>query len=256
MNAIHFSDWQDMAIKKDIERINSKITIHDNLMLTFCIEFVITVLSVLADRILDNGIPASVIWIIIASFVIVPLMAMLPPAVKFIKNYRSVKNGHYKIKPLIDLFDNQICYWVMIGGSFSKMVSELVDKNGEEAERVFFYQEGCYYINKSIEGLYSMQPAIDKIFYDDLKQFKSSSNRIFSRDGIDLYRLFGILDLIRVYQRELNQSITDVKEKKAIEAQMSINNTWEEELKSFIETINETTHNQYSLETHFSDGLK
>lgn len=60
---------------------------------------------------------------------------------EFVSALKRVKSGKYNVKGMIDIFDNQMCYWVMMCNSYCNLLSTNKDKKNE---RIFLYQEGCY----------------------------------------------------------------------------------------------------------------
>lgn len=147
---------------------------------------------------------------------------------EFVSALKRVKSGKYNVKGMIDIFDNQMCYWVMMCNSYCNLLSTNKDKKNE---RIFLYQEGCYYNNKSIQALYHMKPVIDKVFSNEDKQIIENNN-------VAVYRLLSLLEMMNQYQLDLNRYVEDLKDNSVIKGQMAINEEYKKEIVQLIDDVN------------------
>lgn len=119
MDRIKFNDWQDMALKKDTETIIKSINSHEPVFFSLCIEIIVAVGAVIIDHFFDKEAVNPWIWIIATIIaVIVPLYMVILKLVKWISAIKRVKKGKLGVRQFVDLYDNQICYYVMTSNSY------------------------------------------------------------------------------------------------------------------------------------------
>ena len=179
MNKINFSDWQEMALKKDVEDIKKKINSQEPILFSLCWEIVLALGSIIVDHLFDTDQAPTWVWILVI------IAAVIPPSIVIIykvyclqKSIHLAKKGKLKIRSYVDVFDNQISYWVMLSNSYADMLTEVVTSPNaitSDAEKEFLYREGCYYNNKSIQALYSMKSNFDKIFSSNIDEVKRNN---------------------------------------------------------------------------------
>lgn len=151
MNRVNFSDWQEMALKKDIEQIKKKLTSQEPVLFSLCWELVLALGSIIADHLFDTENAPEWIWFTVIALAVIPAAVILGVVVgKWICSIVSVKKGKFNVKDSVDIFDNQISYWVMLSNAYTDMLIE--DINGTNSEKEFLYREGCYYNNKSMQA--------------------------------------------------------------------------------------------------------
>ena len=72
----------------------------------------------------------------------------------FIRFYNRKKRGSDipNVSSLIDLFDNEICYYAMMAESYINKLdkSDDLDTNISTSVKQFYFIETCFYINKPI----------------------------------------------------------------------------------------------------------
>lgn len=228
MKNIKFNDWQEMALKKDMETIIRKLNTQEPLIFSLCWEIVLAVGTIIVDHLVDTS-EVSMCW-----WIAVILLAIVPPVVvlvcklcKWLLTIGKVKTGIYDVKNMVDTFDNQICYWVMMCNSYCNLLSE---ENNSEAKK-FLYQEGCYYNNKSIQELYHMKPVIDKVFSEQ-------SDLITKNKYVAVYRLESLLELMKQYQQALDREVEALKNNYIIKEQMKINEEYKDRICQFIDDVN------------------
>lgn len=238
MNNIKFNDWQEMALKKDTEAIIKKLNSQEPIVFSLCWEIVLAVGAIIVDHLFDTSEICIYVWIFCASLAIIPpLLIIIVKTTKWIIAIKRAKSGIYSTRNFIDTFDNQICYWVMMCNSYSRILASL--PSNQIAERVFLYQEGCYYNNKSIQTLYGMKPVVDKIFSND-------SKKVLENNMVATYRLLNILEMIKQHQTNLDMSIEDISSNDLIAKQKQINIAFRDKLVPFIIDINTLFGTQFN----------
>lgn len=164
-------------------------------------------------------------------------MAVIPAAVilgvvvgKWICSIVSVKKGKFNVKDSVDIFDNQISYWVMLSNAYTDMLLE--DINGTNSEKEFLYREGCYYNNKSMQAIYAMKSNFDKIFSMDPQKVKKDSL-------VDMERLFNILRVMKEQQDRLDATVSEISSE-GIKRQRELNEKYMDDLMKFVKDLNES----------------
>lgn len=226
MKNIKFNDWQEMALKKDMETIIKKLNKQEFSTLALCWEFVLAFGSIIVDHLFD--IRNKIWWVAVVILALIPLIILIGKNMhELISALKRVKSGRYNVKGMVDIFDNQICYWVMMCNSYCNLLIDMKKKN----EKIFLYQEGCYYNNKSIQALYHMKPIIHKVFSNENKEIMENSN-------VAVYRLSSLLEMMNQYQSDLDCYVKDLKNDPVIEGQMAINEEYKKQIKQFIKDVN------------------
>ncbi len=227
MRNTKFNEWQEMALKKDIETIAKKVGQQESLFFSLCWEVIITVSAILLDHWFGNSTFLWIAWIILA---LLPLVGLL---LKKIFNWSStllsVLYKGFDTTKFVDLFDNKICYWSMICHSYSQVL--LTMNTDKKSECFFIYQEACYYNNKCKQSLYDMYPVMRKIFFSD-------GIEAIRRHGIALYRLKNTLNIMEECQISLDKSMNDYKDDPMILEQKKINEYFEKNIQLFIKKMN------------------
>ena len=231
MKNIKFNDWQEMALKKDMETIIKKLHTQEPIFFSLCWEIIIALGTIIVDHLFDTE-KNIILWVVvIVSAVLPPAVIIIYKTYKWLSSVKKVASGIYDIKDMVDTFDNQICYWVMTCNSYCNLLATMDKKN----EKIFLYQEGCYYNNKSMQTLYHMKPIIDKVFSD-------KKEKIIGDNIVAVYRLLSLLDMMNQNQVDLDNSIKNIKNDPVIQEQLIINETYQALLCQFIEDLN----NQFS----------
>lgn len=228
MKRVNFSDWQEMALKKDIEQIKRKMTSQESIFFSVCWEIVLALGSIIADHLFDTDKAPEWVWILVISLAAIPAVVIIFIKVfKWICSIVLVKKGKINIKNSVDIFDNQISYWVMLSNAYADMLIE--DANGTNAEKEFLYGEGCYYNNKSIHALYAMMPKVDKIFSSDTEKVRKDNL-------VSMERLLNILRVMNEQQHRLNDSVDNIKSV-GIGKQQDLNKKYQNELSNFLNEL-------------------
>lgn len=231
MNRVNFSDWQEMALKKDIEQIKKKLTSQEPVLFSLCWELVLALGSIIADHLFDTENAPEWIWFTVIALAVIPAAVILGVVVgKWICSIVSVKKGKFNVKDSVDIFDNQISYWVMLSNAYTDMLLE--DINGTNSEKEFLYKEGCYYNNKSMQAIYAMKSNFDKIFSMDPQKVKEDSL-------VDMERLFNILRVMKEQQDRLDATISEISSE-GIKRQRELNEKYMDDLMKFVKDLNES----------------
>lgn len=231
MNRVNFSDWQEMALKKDIEQIKKKLTSQEPVLFSLCWELVLALGSIIADHLFDTENAPEWIWFTVIALAVIPAAVILGVVVgKWICSIVSVRKGKFNVKDSVDIFDNQISYWVMLSNAYTDMLLE--DINGTNSEKEFLYREGCYYNNKSMQAIYAMKSNFDKIFSMDPQKVKEDSL-------VDMERLFNILRVMKEQQDRLDATISEISSE-GIKRQRELNEKYMDDLMKFVKDLNES----------------
>lgn len=231
MNRVNFSDWQEMALKKDIEQIKKKLTSQEPVLFSLCWELVLALGSIIADHLFDTENAPEWIWFTVIALAVIPAAVILGVvAGKWICSIVSVKKGKFNVKDSVDIFDNQISYWVMLSNAYTDMLLE--DINGSNSEKEFLYREGCYYNNKSMQAIYAMKSNFDKIFSMDPQKVKKDSL-------VDMERLFNILRVMKEQQDRLDAAVSEISSE-GIKRQCELNEKYMDDLMKFVKDLNES----------------
>jgi hypothetical protein len=231
VNRVNFSDWQEMALKKDIEQIKKKLTSQEPVLFSLCWELVLALGSIIADHLFDTENAPEWIWFTVIALAVIPAAVILGVVVgKWICSIVSVKKGKFNVKDSVDIFDNQISYWVMLSNAYTDMLLE--DINGTNSEKEFLYREGCYYNNKSMQAIYAMKSNFDKIFSMDPQKVKEDSL-------VDMERLFNILRVMKEQQDRLDATISEISSE-GIKRQRELNEKYMDDLMKFVKDLNES----------------
>lgn len=231
MNRVNFSDWQEMALKKDIEQIKKKLTSQEPVLFSLCWELVLALGSIIADHLFDTENAPEWIWFTVIALAVIPAAVILGVvAGKWICSIVSVKKGEFNVKHSVDIFDNQISYWVMLSNAYTDMLLE--DINGSNSEKEFLYREGCYYNNKSMQAIYAMKSNFDKIFSMDPQKVKKDSL-------VDMERLFNILRVMKEQQDRLDAAVSEISSE-GIKRQRELNEKYMDDLMKFVKDLNES----------------
>lgn len=245
-----FNDWQDLSLKKDIERLLKYSEKSENTAWMLSFDFAIAILVLCIDKLLDwqnvdgSGNFNAVYWCCV-SFGFLPFF-LLSVSKIWKRIARSTAGMRaFSAEALVDLFDNELCVYIMMAQSYANMC----DQNGSSSEtaqlenieisgakrnqnkqhntdenyRVFAYIEACFYINKVIAGLTKMSFAAEKIFsncYDELVTGKKVSlDRLMNMIRLlsELMKRTGMLKISRSTDIALTKTLNE-SSRKALQA--------------------------------------
>ena len=201
------------------------------MLFSLCWELVLALGSIIADHLFDTENAPEWIWFTVIALAVIPAAVILGVVVgKWICSIVSVKKGKFNVKDSVDIFDNQISYWVMLSNAYTDMLLE--DINGTNSEKEFLYREGCYYNNKSMQAIYAMKSNFDKIFSMDPQKVKKDSL-------VDMERLFNILRVMKEQQDRLDATVYEISSE-GIKRQRELNEKYMDDLMRFVKDLNES----------------
>ena len=203
-------DWQTFSQKKNIEEIAKNTKDKNDIQLTAVVEIFMTIASIFADNVL-SGTLHSIVWILILAASSVPIIWLLSKyIIRFWKKNlpgSDIPNS----QDMIDLFDNDICYYVLMAESYSKEFSDAKKIKKEcitEVDR-FYFIETCFYVNKAIYNLSKTANNFNVIYSDDVNELYN--NRKISITSLS--NLLGILDSVIKIIEDNFDIISDVDKK-------------------------------------------
>lgn len=203
-------DWQTFSQKKNIEEIAKNTKDKNDIQLTAVVEIFMTIASIFADNVL-SGTLHSIVWILILAASSVPIIWLLSKyIIRFWKKNlpgSDIPNS----QDMIDLFDNDICYYVLMAESYSKEFSDAKKIKKEcitEVDR-FYFIETCFYVNKAIYNLSKTANNFYVIYSDDVNELYNNRKISITR----LSNLLGILDSVIKIIEDNFDIISDVDKK-------------------------------------------
>lgn len=228
MKRIMFNDWQEMALKKDIEKIIRRMDSNDTVFYSVCWEITITFAAIFVESLIGiENIKCCILFLVFLLAVLPPLIIFSSKFIRLILKIIEVRKGNLSIREFVDRFDNQVSYWVMMSNSYGKI---LLETEGEEEEFIFIYQEGCYYNNKAMDELYKMKPVVDKVFSN--VQEKVKRKRL-----VEVQRLINTQDLIIANQNMLDRCIVPYENHPPIIEQKKLNLEYRKAFEEFINGV-------------------
>lgn len=143
MKKVGFSDWQEMALKKDVEDIKRTLNSQEPILFSLCWELAIALGSIIVDHLFDVSKTPVWVWIVIIICAIIPIGVIIGNKITlWVFSIHRAKKGNLMIKEYIDIFDNQLSYWVMLSNSYADMLTKAVkDGHSTKAEKEFLYRE-------------------------------------------------------------------------------------------------------------------
>lgn len=182
-------DWQSFSEKKNIEEIAKNTKDKNEIQITAAIEIAMGVSSIVSNVIFCGKVLIIASWITL----IVSLIPLIWLGIKYsIRFYNKNKRGNDipNVFSLIDLFDNDICYYAMMAESYTNKLDS-IDDNIPYSVKQFYFIETCFYINKAIYSLSLTSNCKDKLYSTDKKKLHQNRNISYTR----LKNIFDILDL-------------------------------------------------------------
>lgn len=189
------NEWQELSLKKDIEKILRVISRNNSITYALVFDIAIAVIAVVIDKLLTPADASNRTWLfwtlLILSFIPFAVISLIG-----IRNQILKRNGTYSvhsISELIDSFDNDICYYVMMADTYNQMLNDSITQ-GNNNVAVFYYIETWYYINKAKSKMHIM-------LYKTKQVFTKESNDVVQRNLIMISRLVNmvmIMEDIRV----------------------------------------------------------
>lgn len=180
MRNVKFTDWQDLALKKDIESINKQLKQKPVMSVFILVEIILGIITVGLSAIAIVSNKTSYNWLIIlmlATSVIAPLIVFA--SIRFslyVKDKNRIKENKIDVKSYVDIFDNRIINFIMMASSLMDNLRYSSSSTPTEI-KYFVLSETSYFINKCIDELYKMGSFIDLVFTNK-QENKISPNRL------------------------------------------------------------------------------
>lgn len=251
------NEWQELSLKKDVEKILKLLSQKQTLDFSIIMDLAIAVVALLLDKLLEPAATGRE-WLFWLLFI--PSMLLLGwHAALFIIDIVKKHNSRYNVyscQDLIDTFDNDICYYVMMADAYNQMLNEAIsnntaangnngvsngsNKNDLKSVPVFYYIETWYCINKAKAKLYSMRHKTKQVFTTD-------EDDVVRKNRILLSRLVNIVMIMEEIRESTNgiikNKLLDIPDKSAI----TMNVKYDQNFEQFIKEINENFSNSLSL---------
>lgn len=147
-------DWQSFSMKKDIEKIRKSLQITKTVQLSILGEIALVVLSAALSNLFVTPESLRKFWVVVIICSLIPLVA--PLGLWLYKKHENQRPGSNLIKPrdFIDVFDNEICYFILIAESYYSMLVETITEVDIHTEvKRFYFIEASYYANKAVSSL-------------------------------------------------------------------------------------------------------
>ena len=252
------NEWQDMGLKKDVENITKELQKNKSYEKPLVLEVYIAVITLIIDKIFDFSDGCELAQKIVLSVLLfIATCIFLYAVLVYIKDYFStrnkIKSSIYNIKPYIDTFDNNICYYAMTAGNFYENISENQSSTNGSSQNTsvvsadkdfFYYIETHYYINKCISELSKMDNVFKDIFTDNVDDVIYNSKIHFSR-------LKNIVDLLVNIRKNLYQSSSIICNQET----NKISKKYDDIMTNFVNRINESNKFSTKLEWDPTDNL-
>ena len=225
------NEWQELSLKKDVEKIRRSISEKDVIDYAFMVEALLVFWTLVADKFIDFSnikkvyIYVIVIILFIAPFIVAGFAKIILKRIR-VGNYKS-----YSVSDLVDSFDNDICYCVMTADSYVQMLYEAMTLVGQNDSICnFYYIEACYYINRAKYMLARMEYKVSHIFTKE-------TDSVLSDGKILYYRLENVMDLISQVDAFLIQIETGKVEAKCNPEIKKLNQLYDDQYAVFRNTV-------------------
>ncbi len=227
------NEWQELSLKKDIEKISRVITRNKLITSAFIFDIAIAVIAIVIDKFLSPADESNRTWLFWALFVmsLVPLVVILLIAIRDQIRKRNGAYNVYSVSELIDSFDNDICYYVMMANTYNQMLNDSI-KQGDNNVAVFYYIETWYYVNKAKSKMH-------KMLYKTKQIFTKEPNDVLQRNMISISRLVNIIMIIEDIRVSSNKFIDDKSLVLTDKSIVEINREYDKSYRNFISKINE-----------------
>lgn len=227
------NEWQELSLKKDIEKISRVITRNKLITYAFIFDIAIAVIAIVIDKFLSPADESNRTWLFWALFVmsLVPFVVILLIAIRDQIRKRNGAYNVYSVSELIDSFDNDICYYVMMADTYNQMLNDSI-KQGDNNVAVFYYIETWYYVNKAKSKMHKMLHKTKQIFTKE-------PNDVLQRNMISISRLVNIIMIIEDIRVSSNKFIDDKSLVLTDKSIVEINREYDKSYRNFISKINE-----------------
>lgn len=227
------NEWQELSLKKDIEKISRVITRNKLITYAFIFDIAIAVIAIVINKFLSPADESNRTWLFWALFVmsLVPFVVILLIAIRDQIRKRNGAYNVYSVSELIDSFDNDICYYVMMADTYNQMLNDSI-KQGDNNVAVFYYIETWYYVNKAKSKMH-------KMLYKTKQIFTKEPNDVLQRNMISISRLVNIIMIIEDIRVSSNKFIDNKSLVLTDKSIVEINREYDKSYRNFISKINE-----------------
>lgn len=235
------NEWQELSLKKDIEKIRSIISQKQLIDYSLIFDFAIAVAALLLDILLSPESPSRpwLFWGLLALCLALLCWQIKIFGCEIIKKHNT-KYRVYSAQELIDSFDNDICYYVMMADAYNQMLNDAVSQSttGATSEgnknniALFYYIETWYYINKAKAKMSEMYYKTRQIFTKDTDEIARNNKQIL------LSRLVNIVMIMEDLRISTNCLLSNGKITLGDDSILSMNRKYDQKCKSFCDKIN------------------
>ena len=243
------NEWQELSLKKDVEKIRKSVSKNQKVHNAVLFDLIIAIFAILIDRFLSPATETEKTWFfwVLCVLCIAPFLIIL---IKYIyTKIKKKKNTYviYSTSELIDSFDNDICYYVMMADSYNQMLSEIIAQgNYNNNVATFYYIEAWYYINKAKYKLYSMLYKTENIF-------SNNADVVLRKNLISINRLVNIALIIEDIRISSNAYIQNKKLILTDNSILNMNKKYDDYYSGFIKEINKNFNNVLDINFNNAD---
>lgn len=242
------NEWQELSLKKDIEKILRVISHNESISYAFIFDIAIAVIAIVIDKFLSPADESNRTWLF-WTFLVVSLIPFVVISIIGIRDQIRKRNGAYNvysISELIDSFDNDICYYVMMADTYNQMLNDSITQ-GDNNVAVFYYIETWYYINKAKSKMH-------KMLYKTKQIFTKESNDVLQRNLIMISRLVNIIMIMEDIRVSSNTFIENKKLVLPDQSIAEINRKYDKSYHDFIDQINDNFSSPVAID--FNDSRR
>jgi len=170
MKKLSAIEWQSFSLKKDVEKISKKLYAKNDIQITMLFQIAFVVFGAALPNIFVGIAKQQYFWIILtlASLSLIIRLAI----VWIIKKIKENKPGSDRMstRDFIDMFDNEIAYYVLTSESYYTMLNEAIQHRGEDDKELigFYFIEASYYFNKAVADLVPISNIAIKVLSTDI----------------------------------------------------------------------------------------
>lgn len=230
------NEWQELSLKKDIEKISRSLSQQQTVGYSIIFDLFLAITSVLIDKmVVDGEQREQAFWVLITICILAFVVQVM------IFTGRAVKRHNTKYKvfspdELIDSFDNEICYYVMMADTYNQMLQDAAATTNAGITpsniAIFYYIETWYYINKAKAQLANMQYKISDVFTNDSFEIARNNGKIL------LSRLKNLTLIMEDIRISTNTLITNKQLIITDSSILKINADYDQYYKTFVLYIN------------------
>jgi len=232
------NEWQEFSLKKDVEKISKTIEQTQTENISIVVDLVIAIVALLLDELLspDDTTRTWAFWGLFVPCVALFLWHIFKCCKKAIKKHNT-KYNVFNVGDLINNFDNEICYYVMMADSYNQMLKKAVSHRRNKNIAEFYYIETWYCINKAKVELFKMLCKTKSVFTNDHKE-------VIKKNKIFISRLINIIMIIEDIRISTNSLILNQNLVINDESMIDMNIEYDLQFKSFVKEINDNFSNQ------------